>query len=83
MTTITSVELRNNFEKIIKRAMAGEEFKVTYRNQPAIRLVSDAPKKMVASGLNTYLAEPYKAFPFDKSKTWKELYYDHVNSKYS
>ena len=45
MTTITSVELRNNFEKIIKRTMAGEEFKITYRNKPAVRLISDAPKK--------------------------------------
>ena len=83
MTTITSVELRNNFEKIIKRTMAGEEFKITYRNKPAVRLISDAPKKAGMPGLDALNKAPRKNYKFDESKSWKELYYEHLDGKYT
>ena len=83
MTTITSVELRNNFEKIIKRTMAGEEFKITYRNKPAVRLISGTPRKAGMPGLDALNKAPRKNYKFDESKSWKELYHERLDRKYT
>lgn len=84
MTTITAVELRNHLEDIIKRVMAGEDVRVTYRQKPAIRLttdiVQDAPKHM--SGLDAFLASPRKKSTLDPNKSIKELYHEHLDKKY-
>ncbi len=83
MTTITAVELRNNLEGIIKRVMAGEEIRVTYRQRPAIRLVTDAPKKPARmAGLDAFLASPRQKSTLDPEKSFKELYHEHLEEKY-
>ena len=82
MTTITAVELRNNLESILKRVMAGEEIRVTYRHKPAIRLSSDAPRKLRMAGLDALDKAPRKGYVFDETKTWKELYHEHLEEKY-
>jgi antitoxin (DNA-binding transcriptional repressor) of toxin-antitoxin stability system len=41
MTTITSLQLRTDYENIVKQAMSGQSFSVTYRGKPAFNINSD------------------------------------------
>lgn len=84
MTTITAVELRKNLEDIIKRAMAGETFRVTYRQRPAIKISTDVPESTPPrmSGLDAFLAAPRKKSTLDPNKSFKELYHEHLEEKY-
>ncbi len=82
MTTITAVELRNNLEALLRRVMAGEEIRVTYRGRPAVRLSSDTPKKTRMEGLDAFLAAPRKMSTLDPNKSFKELYHEHLDRKY-
>lgn len=84
MTTITAVELRNNLESIVKRAVAGETFRVTYRRDTVLRLTADTPKGLPKriSGLDAFLAAPRKKSTLDPNKSFKELYHEHLEQKY-
>ena len=85
MTTITAVELRRNLESILKRVMAGEDIRVTYRHQPAVKLTSDLDKKSRIQrmhGLDVLDAAKRKGYKFDETKSYKELYHEHLERKY-
>lgn len=82
MTTITAVELRKNFESILKRVMAGEDIRVTYRQQPAVRLTSDVPQGTHAAGLDVFLAAPRRSSSLDPNKSFKQLYHEHLEDKH-
>ncbi len=83
MTTITAVELRNNLESIIKRVMAGEDVRVTYRNRPAVKISSDIKKANTqASGLDAFLAAPHKPSTLAQDNSYKQLYHEHLGEKY-
>ena len=84
MTTITAVELRNNLEDIVKRAMAGETFRVTYRRDKVLRLTADKPKELPKrmSGLDAFNKAPRKGYKYDETKSWKELYGEMLEEKY-
>lgn len=84
MTNITAVELRNNLEDVIKRAVAGESFRVTYRGGLAVRIAADTMKKdpKTLSGLDAFLASTRKQSKLDPNKSIKELYHEHLDGKY-
>lgn len=41
MKTISAKELRDNLDRIVKRARAGETIKVTYRSRPAFTIIPE------------------------------------------
>ncbi len=82
MTTITAVELRKNFESILKRVMAGEDIRVTYRQQPAVRLTSDIPQRTHTAGLDAFLAAPRRSNSLRPDTSFKQLYHEHLEGKY-
>ena len=84
MTTITAVELRNNLESIIKRAMAGENFRVTYRRGAAVKISADTPtgRQQYTDGLDAFLASPRKKSTLDPNKSFKKMYHEHLERKY-
>ncbi len=82
MTTITAVELRNNFASIVRRVKAGEEIVITYRDEPALRLSSAAPKKTGMPGLEALLEAPRKISNLDPNKSFKELYHEELDKRF-
>lgn len=86
MKTITAKELRNNLDKVVARARAGESIRVTYRSKPAFTIM---PQKSAATSPQPGSPEAMQLFlkrvkarkkttrtpVFDPNKPTKELYH--------
>ena len=86
MNTITAKELRDNLEEVTKRVRSGEHINVTHRSKPAFTIIPSIDTTKVRprhSGLDALLAIPNRGVLDTPSKSYKELYDDHVNEKYS
>lgn len=93
MKTITAKELRDNLDKVVARARAGESIRVTYRSKPAFTITAEPVEK---SGPEPGSREAMQLFlkrlnarkkhtgqpALDANKSYKEIYWEDMAKKY-
>jgi len=85
MKTISAKELRNNLDSILERVNAGEEIIVKHRFKEPVLLRAYTPKKPtkeILPGLAAFDRAPRKKVTIDPSKSYKQIYREHLDKKY-